>query len=331
MTSKAELGALWEIVKVLADGEFHSGEELGEMLGVSRAAVWKHLQKLEDYGIVLSSIKGKGYRIAGGLELLEREKIYSGLTAEHLLDIQIYPQLDSTNSHLLRENMPVKTVCFAEFQSAGRGRRGRLWVSPLAQNLYCSISWGFDNGAAALEGLSLAIGVAIIRSLRNSGLSGATLKWPNDVLFQEKKLAGILIEMTGDPAGYCQVVVGIGINVSMQPQGGAPIDQPWITLNSALSSEAQPYVSRNALAGALLNEVVGVLSTYQNLGFSAYQAEWMEAASYRNAQVVLRNGKSSVSGIFLGVTEAGALRIATESGEQIFHGGEVSLRLRNDS
>lgn len=323
---KTELGALWEIVKMLADGQFHSGEELGGLLGLSRAAVWKHLQKLEQYGVFLSSVKGRGYCVEGGLDLLDHDVIEKGLRPSNLISVNVFPQVDSTNSYLMRQSRSAKQVCFAEFQSAGRGRRGRSWISPLAQNIYCSIGWGFEGGVAALEGLSLAVGLAILRSIKKCGLVGASVKWPNDVLYSQKKLAGILIEMTGDPAGYCQVVIGVGLNVSMNNVQGLQIDQPWVALNSILKEEGMPVVSRNTVAITLINELTIVLQTYEKTGFAAYQAEWMESAAHKGQKVELRNGSSIVSGIFSGVTKTGALRLQTDVGERIFHGGEISLR-----
>jgi len=323
---RGELGALWNIVKTLADGKFHSGEELGALLGVSRAAVWKHLQKLENFGVILSSIKGRGYCINGGLDLLDLDIIKTNSHTISPLDIQIFPQIDSTNSFLMRQDNPAMKVCFAEFQSAGRGRRGRSWVSPMAQNIYCSIGWGFEGGAAAVEGLSLAIGLSIVRALKRFGLTGLNLKWPNDVLYQNKKLAGILIEMRGDPAGYCQIVIGIGLNVSMQEQQGQSIDQPWIALNSILADENLLPVTRSQLASALLDELMNVLQGYHETGFANYQREWVDVAAYKGQKVELRNGQSLVFGTFIGVTDSGALQVATETGIQVYHGGEISLR-----
>ncbi len=325
-TSKSELGALWDIVMLLADGEFHSGEDLGGGLGLSRAAVWKHLQKLEGFGVGLSSVRGRGYRIKGGLDLLDAEKIKSNLASSVSLDLSVFAQLDSTNSFLMRQQNPAKQICLAEFQSAGRGRRGRAWVSPLAQNVYCSIGWEFDGGVAVLEGLSLAIGVAISRTLQRVGVSDLSLKWPNDVLYQDKKLAGILIEVMGDPAGYCQVVVGVGLNVSMQYDQVKEIDQPWSALNPILTSQAKPAVGRNQLAGFLIDNLIAILQDYDQVGFSHYRAEWMQQGAYLGQGVVLRNGAQVLTGIFSGVTTTGALILAVGAGQQIFHGGEISLR-----
>lgn len=325
-STKSELGALWNIVTLLADGEFHSGEDLGGILGVSRAAVWKHLQKLERFGVGLSSAKGRGYRIQGGLDLLDAEKIKGNLTSKEDLDLRVFAQLDSTNSFLMREQNPSRKICLAEFQSAGRGRRGRVWVSPLAQNIYCSIGWEFDGGVAALEGLSLAIGVAVARTLQIAGVNDVTLKWPNDVLHQNKKLAGILIEVMGDPVGCCQVVVGVGLNVAMQHSQIIDIDQPWTALNSLLAKEAKPIMERNYLAAAMIDNLIAILTDYHQTGFARYHSEWMQKAAYFGDRVVLRNGQQTVTGRFSGVSSTGALCLETDLGEQTFHGGELSLR-----
>lgn len=325
-SGKIELGALWDVVKRLADGKFHSGEELGDWLGVSRAAVWKYLQKLEGLGIAISSIKGRGYAIPGGLDLLDAAQITSLLECSAPLTLEVLPVVDSTNSFLMRQAESSGRACFAEFQTAGRGRRGRSWISPMASNLYCSLGWSFEGGAAAIEGLSLALGVGITRLLKKQGISGVELKWPNDILYEKKKLAGILIEMTGDPAGYCQVIIGVGLNISMHVDQANNIDQPWVALASIMNEQGVPYISRNEWAAGLLTEMISILSSYQDLGFAHYREEWMSAAAYRGLNVELLNGQASISGVMQGVTETGALLLSTPEGERRFYGGEVSLR-----
>ena len=207
-----------KLLKVLADGEFHSGEELGTVMGVSRAAVWKQLQKLEDLQLTLESQKGRGYRLSGGLDLLDIEQIRAALPtgARGVADrITILPQIESTNSEATQRILAgdAHGICVvAEQQTAGRGRRGRQWLSPFARNLYFSVVWEFSSGAAAPEGLSLGVGVAVARALKRLGVSSPSLKWPNAVLLEERKVAAILLEIAEDPAGICQVIIGIGLN-----------------------------------------------------------------------------------------------------------------------
>ncbi len=325
----AEGAPLRSILILLADGQFHSGEELGLLLGVSRAAVWKHLQKLESLGIKVHSTKGRGYCIEGGLDLLDKQTICSlaHCVEEQELRLDVFSSIDSTNAYLLGLPDAARHICLAEMQTAGRGRRGRPWVSPYAQNVYLSLGWGFDGGIAGLSGLSLAVGVAIVHSLQKQGLEGIELKWPNDVLCDGKKLAGILVEMVGDPSGYCQVVIGIGVNVSMSELAAENIDQPWIDLRSIAAKQHTSTVSRNYLVAALISGVTELLVNYPLVGFMAYQQRWELLNAYANQHVTLHNGNQSVTGLMLGVTVEGALRLQTERGVEVFHGGELSLRI----
>lgn len=317
------------LLNLLADGQFHSGEELGELLGVSRAAVWKHLQKMASLGIHINSTKGRGYCIEGGLDLLSADAIknITSCVDQFNLHLDLLSGVDSTNSYLLRHADLTRRVCVAEFQTQGRGRRGRTWVSPYAQNIYLSMGWGFDGGVAVIEGLSLAVGVAIAGALQKQGVDGIELKWPNDVLYRGKKLAGILIEMVGDPSGYCQVVIGVGVNVAMTELAADIIDQPWTDLRQIMAANNLPPIARNHLAAALITELSGLLMNYQQVGFSYYRQTWEGLSAYANKTVELHNGKQILKGIMLGVTSVGALRLQTENGEEVFHGGELSLRV----
>lgn len=318
---------LQAILALMADGEYHSGKDLGELLGVSRTAVWKHLQKLEAYGVPLESVKGKGYRLPGGLELLDAGRIRSGLSGlagSFLSELDVRQSVDSTNVQAMARAVVGGAhgyVCLAEHQTAGRGRRGRAWVSPFGQSLYCSAVVEFDGGAAALEGLSLAVGVALVRSMKQLGAEGVGLKWPNDVLWCGRKLAGVLLEMTGDPAGVCQVVVGVGLNVRMADESAADIDQPWADV-----SQIVPGVSRNELAAEMLNQMLPVLGAYHLEGFAAYRKEWEAAHVHAGRDVRLLTASEEVRGVALGVTDSGALRLQIGDTVEEFNGGEVSLR-----
>ncbi|TQV67294.1 bifunctional biotin--[acetyl-CoA-carboxylase] ligase/biotin operon repressor BirA [Exilibacterium tricleocarpae] len=324
------------LLKLLADGRFHSGEELGEVLGVSRTAVWKHLRKLEPLGLVLTSVKGRGYCLEGGLELLDADAIDAALNpaARALaVELDIQSVIDSTNTRALARAAAGNArgyICLAEQQTAGKGRRGRAWVSPFGRNIYLSVVWGFDGGAAVLEGLSLAVSVAVTRALRDlaatagdagTRLDDIRLKWPNDVLWRGRKLAGILLEMTGDVSSFCQVVSGIGINVTMPAVAGAAIDQAWVDMETIVGR-----CSRNQLVAQLLNHLLPLLDDFQARGFACLREEWESLDAYRNCQVELRTATESVLGAACGVTETGGLRILVDGREQVFSGGEISLR-----
>ena len=328
--------SLQRILHLLADGQFHSGQELGEILGVSRTAVWKHLQKLEGLGVSLESIKGKGYRLCGGLDLLDSERIRSQLSSEArslLAELDVHTVIDSTNNYTMQQTVNRENgyICLAEQQTAGKGRRGRHWVSPFGKNIYLSALWNFD-GVASLEGLSLAVGVVIAETLEQLGIAGVQLKWPNDVLWRQRKLAGVLLEVTGDPAGLCQVVVGIGINASMPTSSAFTIDQPWVDLE-AIQAELNiaRHITRNDLIAALLTNLLPLLHNYADQQFAAYRERWERLNVYAQQLVELHTAKSVVGGRMLGVDSSGALRLSTAEGETLFHGGEISLRARNDS
>ena len=320
------------LLRALADGEFHSGEELGALFGISRAAIWKQLQKLEEsLGIRCESAKGRGYRLLENIELLDKPLIQSALSTaaiDLLGSLTTLVSTDSTNREAMQlmQSAPMRGhVVLAERQLAGRGRRGRPWVSPFARNLYMSVTWEFDSGAAALEGLSLAVGVAVVRALASIGVSGAGLKWPNDVIANGAKLAGILLEMTGDAAGRCQVIIGIGINVAMTGVAEAKaIDQQWTDASSVVGRN----VSRNALASAVISELLPLLVEFERGGFSRFREEWMSFDVARGRAIALHYGEQTILGVAVGVDENGALAIDTPQGLQRFHGGEVSLRMQ---
>ena len=203
------------LLKLLKDGRFHSGQALGAALGVSRSAVWKQLQHLEsDLNLSIHKVRGRGYQLAAPLELLEQGQLDTSPWP-----VSINHSLDSTNAEALRavdRGATAPFVVLAERQTAGRGRRGRQWVSPFAENIYYSLVLRMDGGMRQLEGLSLVVGLAVLSALREVGVSDVGLKWPNDVLVNNKKIAGILLELVGDPADVCHVVLGIGINVNMK-------------------------------------------------------------------------------------------------------------------
>ena len=315
------------LVHFLADGEFHSGEDIGRHFGISRTAVWKQLQKLADFGLSVESVKGKGYRLSQGIEFLRKDLVERDLTdlaLNAISSMEILFDAVSTNQYALEQLAASKAgkgyICMAEYQYQGRGRRGRQWVSPLGANLCLSLVWEFEEGAAALEGLSLVVGIAVARALEALGLEGVALKWPNDILFDDAKLGGILLEMTGDPAGRCQVVIGIGVNVFMVLEPSV-VDQPWIALSQMLTA-----VSRNRVAAAIVNALVPLLQSYTMTGFSPYVEEWGRYDAYCNRSVCLSAGERQTVGVAQGVADNGALLLDVNGAEQRVYGGELSLR-----
>jgi len=328
-----------KIIDILKDGAFHSGQVLGEKVGCSRTAVWKHLQKLEALGLVIETTKGTGYRIVGGIDLLDEKSIVGALSVEarpHLSNIDIFQTINSTNTYareLAESSSASGAVILAEQQTAGRGRRGKSWVSPFAANIYLSIVWDFEQGAQALEGLSLAIGVAVKRALTAHGVQEVKLKWPNDIYVEQKKLGGILLEMIGDPVGHCNVIVGVGLNVSMPALQAAAIDQDWTDVTTELQAQQSPADGpklsvRNKLAAALISEILPLLDTFQTRGFAAYRDEWQAADAFYGQAAEISTPKQSIAGVVRGVETNGALRLELDNGTiESFIGGELSLRL----
>ena len=316
------------LLPLLADGAFHSGQELADHLGISRTAVWKQLRKLKDLGLEFEVNKGQGYRIPGGLDLLARDRVLQHMSPaarSQLFDLEVHSSLDSTNAELLRRldaGAVSGLACTADIQTAGRGRRGRTWVSPFASNIYLSLAWEFEGGVAALEGLSLAVGVAVVDALESLGVNGVTLKWPNDLLFRGAKLGGILIEMVGDVAGSCQVVVGLGLNVRMPDESARGIDQAWTELHAIC---AEPP-GRNPLLAALLENLLDLMGGFERSGFAPWRERWQQLDSFAGQPVVVSSGEQRTAGTCMGIDDTGALVLKVGEMMQVFHGGEVSLR-----
>jgi BirA family biotin operon repressor/biotin-[acetyl-CoA-carboxylase] ligase len=323
-----------KVIRQLADGELHSGEALAQALGISRAAVWKAVQKVsEALGLEVQRVRGRGYCLAAPLDLLDAELILSAIPdrARHrIARVEVYEDIDSTNSHLMRKaekEAPSGTLCLAEHQSAGRGRRGRTWVSPFGSNLYLSLLWRYPFGPGELGGLSLAAGAAVAGVLDAEGVPDITLKWPNDVLWRRRKLAGLLLEVAGEAQGPSLVVAGLGLNIRLGADQAAEIDQPWVDLDSIPGPAA---ARRNLLAARLVEHLVDVMARYGNEGLSPFLPEWERYDRYRGEPVEIRVGDRSYRGIHAGITSEGALRLQTNGSIETFQGGEVSLRPTED-
>jgi len=320
------------LIQALSDGEFHSGQSLGALMGVSRASVWKYIKALADIGIAFESIPGRGYRVVGGIHLLDKKAIMQSLNSKAsqlFKEVFYFSEIDSTNQFLLDLSDSGKaiysSVCIAERQTSGRGRRGRKWVSPFAKNIYCSVLLRFEKPLVELEGLSLVVGLSILKALEEMSYSDIYLKWPNDLLFQNKKLAGILLEVRGDLTDFCDVVIGFGLNVSMPPEFAKEIDQEWVDLKSI----SETLLDRNILIASILNHLALDVSEFEKKGFAGFRERWNKKDAYFSKNVTITAGKEKVEGVSKGVSESGALILAVGNEKRIFHGGEVSLRGQN--
>lgn len=318
------------LLNQLADGRFHSGAALARDLALSRTAIWSLVHELGDLGLDVSAIPGKGYRLGQPMELLDRDAIDAALSARAraaLPLLELHDCIDSTSTRLgalAREGAACGSVCIAEAQTGGRGRIGRSWLSPFAGSLCLSLLWRFDD-ASSLTGLSLAVGVATERALSACGVRGIGLKWPNDLLWNDRKLGGILLEVSGEAHGRHAAVIGIGLNVQIPQQTGRAIDQAWTDLRTIAAGKPP---GRNRLAAALLNELVDLLQSYPDKGLPAYVDQWNALHCMRGRRVVLQQGNTSVHGVAMGIDPLGLLVLRLENGEQkAFASGDVRVRL----
>lgn len=315
------------LLRLLADGEFHSGEAMARHLDVSRASVSNALREAEEFGLKLYRVRGRGYCLVDPPRWLDAAVITRHLGERgEFFHLILLDNATSSNTLLMRQmahGAPSGTVLAVEFQSCGRGRMGRTWHSGLGNALTFSLLWRFDRGLAALSGLSLATGVALIRALRSFGVEDAQLKWPNDVLDEKgAKLAGVLIEAQGDVLGPSAVVIGIGLNITLPEHLSRQIDRP----ASALASTRRSAPDRNHLLAVILCELGDILRDFAAHGFPALRAEWENCHALQNCRVRLSLPDGShVSGFARGVTIEGALKLETDGEIKLFHAGEISL------
>lgn len=323
----------YSLLRDLSHAHFTSGARLAEKYGVSRSAISDALRDATEAGIGIFSLTRKGYRLAAPIELLDVERIRRDLgTAAKRVDVEVLTTIDSTNSELMRRAIsgaPGGLCIVAESQSAGRGRRGRVWHSSLGTSLTFSLLWRFDCGAAQLGPLSLVVGLAVLRALHRSGLDGPDrvgLKWPNDIVVEHAKLAGALIETQGDMLGPCAVVIGIGINMNLSERLKADIDQPAIDVRSLC--EMQP--SKNNLLACVLQELIKALDEFQLTGFKTFKGAWAEHHLLQGKPVRVQFGDgSAVDALVKGVADDGALIVTVKGKALHITAGEVSLRRSN--
>ncbi|WP_305907722.1 bifunctional biotin--[acetyl-CoA-carboxylase] ligase/biotin operon repressor BirA [Methylomarinum sp. Ch1-1] len=317
-------------LRLLADGGFHSGTELAESLGVSRSAICKQLHGLSELGIELSAVSGKGYKLQHPMALLSLRQIeqYLSPQADLLLNgVEIHDLIASTNSYLLEKAQQSGAngiACFAEFQSAGKGRRGRQWLSPFGSNIYLSVLWRYQSSPAMIAGLSLAVGVAVVRALNELGIVDVGLKWPNDIYWRQRKLAGILIEVSGESGGPCNAVIGLGLNCYLPPQQAQAIEQAWVDLDSIVGRHSHGL--RNKLAAVLLNHIMPVVADFDDKGLSHYLAEWRDYDCMQGRAVDIYMGQQCYQGKVEGIDDQGMLMIRDQDLKLTrFASGEVSF------
>ncbi len=316
-----------ELIKILSDAEIHSGEQLGERMGMTRAGINKHIQTLRSWGLNIQTVTGKGYCLPKAINLLSIEAISTYTDNQRII---LEPVIDSTNQYLLERISELASgdVCIAEYQSAGRGRRGRQWVSPFGCNLYLSMYWKLDQGPAAAIGLSLVVGIILAETLNKLGHVGVRVKWPNDLYLNDKKLAGILVELTGKTGDAAHIIIGVGLNIGMDKANLADkenINQQWASLN-----ETNISINRNELAAKIIKSLREALFQFEKEGMTPFIERWYKLDNYLNRPVKLLIGEKVITGISRGINDQGALLL--QQGDELipYIGGEISLR-SNDS
>ncbi len=315
------------ILRLLSDGEFHSGALLAATLGVSRASICHALRDTDLLGVTIYKVRGRGYRLSTPIEWLKPDEIKKH-AGRSLLNstLQIVDVVESTNSLLMQtvsDSAEFPKCVVAEIQTRGRGRRGRAWHGSLGGSLTFSVLWRFNAGVAQLSGLSLVVGVALVRAMTELGLSNLQLKWPNDLLYDFQKLGGVLIELHGDALGPSATVIGVGLNIQLTESVKHQIDQAVIDLNSLNAG----FVARNKVLGVALRHIFEVLTEFEKYGFEPFRQEWQTAHAYHDKTVAMRmpDGSETI-GLVRGVSNVGAIVLETASGERRFGSGEISMR-----
>ncbi len=314
------------LVDRLAGGEWQSGELLAADFGISRAALAKRIERLKDWQLVIEARQGLGYRVAMPIDRLDSTSLQVALGKTLRVDVQAV--VDSTSTRIVEA--PAQSdpqALLAEFQTAGRGRRGRQWLTPFGSQLALSLAWSFDAMPRQLTTLPLAVGVICARVIRGCGIADVGLKWPNDILVGGRKLGGILLEHRGESGSACRVILGVGINVSLQAEQATAVDQPWASLNQLLQERGLPIVSRNELAAGLLRELAEMLAAFSYSGFAPLLAEWNALDLSRGRSVRVTQNDREFDAVARGVDADGALLVDVDGRRQVLHSGEVRLRV----
>lgn len=317
-----------ELLDLLSVDRPVSGAQLAERLNISCAAIWKQIEALRAAGLPIEARAGSGYRLQWRLDPLDANAVRHALPTsarKRIGALEVHWRLDSTSSEVSRRiaTLPDRSFVFAETQTVGRGRRGRAWLSPPGSNLYFSCLKRFDRGYASLSGLSLAAGVAVVRALQDRGVRGVGLKWPNDLVHGDAKLAGILVELGGEFLGPCHAVIGIGVNLHLSADARAVIAQP-VTDIETISRAAVP--ARNALVAAIVVRLCEALDGFAEHGFAAFADDYARYDVLSGRALRIDDPRGAFEGIGAGVDERGALRVRTARGERSVDSAEVSVR-----
>lgn len=313
-----------QLISILSDAQIRSGQQLGDTLGMIGAGINQHIKTLRSWGIDVQTVIGKGYKLPYPMNLLNDKLIKTHLKNSKIV---VEPVIDSTNQYMLERIATLSSgdTCLAEYQSAGRGRRGRQWISPFGCNLYLSMYWKLNQGPAAAIGLSLVVGIIITETLNKLSKGKVKVKWPNDLYLNDKKLAGILVELTGKTGDVAHIIIGIGINIGMGKNNietDKPINQEWASLADEVEN-----IERNILSASIINALKETLILFETEGLAPFIERWFKLDNFLERKVKLFIGEKIISGIEKGINQEGALLLQQDNGDITpYIGGEISLR-----
>ena len=316
----------FEILRLISDGGLHSGEDLALSLGITRAAVWNQIRRLRTEGLSIAATAGGGYQLRSKFEGLDSAEIEQHLNREgcSLFQCHVEDVIDSTNTRLLLQSVKSnihRQALFAEFQTTGRGRRGDKWVSPPGSGICFSLGYVFEAPPATFSALSLVVGISLIEALKKIGVCGIKLKWPNDIVRGDEKVAGILIEMRAEASGASRTVIGIGVNFELPEEVAKLVDRPVGDLGTHVTEK----FNRNQVAAKILQVLSVNLLKFETTGFGAFQDDWRDSDVLNGRNILLALGTRQVKGMSRGVDENGALLLETNNGLESFLSGHLTV------
>ncbi|UDG80099.1 bifunctional biotin--[acetyl-CoA-carboxylase] ligase/biotin operon repressor BirA [Candidatus Steffania adelgidicola] len=309
-----------KLINLLVDGKYHLTKQFSDTLGIKCSSISNHIKTIRNWGVDVFSIPGKGYHLKAPLQLLDETIIHTRLPTGRLT---VLPLIDSTNQYLIERIGTIQSgdACVAEYQMQGRGRRGRQWIAPFGNNLCLSLYWRLNQGLSAVDGLSLMVCIVMAEVLHRLGAEEVKVKWPNDLYLNDRKLTGILVEISAKPDDVAHVVIGAGINLAMHESAAGIINQNWINLQ-----ESGIDIDRNVLAAKLIDALRQALDQFEHEGFLPFIARWYHLDNFLNRPVRLFIGNKSISGIARGINAQGALLLEQDGKRYTYFGGEISLR-----
>jgi BirA family biotin operon repressor/biotin-[acetyl-CoA-carboxylase] ligase len=326
--NKKQNDNLSRLVKLLNTGDYCDGSSIGEKLGITRSAVWKSIKKLRTYGIDIKSVKGKGYYLEEDLILYEKKIILKNLILDKkiisLLDLKIFETLPSTNDYLKKFGWQnTMAVCLAEEQTKGRGRFSRNWYSPFGQNIYLSMGFNITKEISELMGISLIIGLAVINAIKEYGIKEKILiKWPNDILWKDKKIAGILIDANAEINGNCKLIIGVGINLNMATIPQSSDLQSFMSLKKIIGHT----IDKNKMVALLINNIFIFIKKFEKDGLHSFIEQWHNYDYLYDKKLKIKDANIEKQGIAKGIDPYGRLILQLNNGnEQMFACGDTTI------